>query len=78
MPKSADKINLQPAHIKAYRFVEKYISKHIVAPEMEEISEGIELTLRHTYRVIDDLCTLKYLERTAYRRRSLKVLKPLR
>jgi len=77
MKKAKEKINLQPAHIKAYRFVEKYTSKNIIAPEMEEISKGIKLTLRHTYRVIEDLCVLGYLEKEPYRRRSIKILKPL-
>ena len=77
MQRTKEKINLQPAHIKAYRFVEKYISKNIIAPEMEEISKGIKLTLRHTYRVVEDLCVLGYVEKEPYRRRSIKILKPL-
>ena len=77
MPKTPEKITLQPGHIKAYRFVEKYITKNIISPEMKEISKGIKLTIRHTYRIIDDLCVLGYLERIQYRRRSLKILKPL-
>lgn len=77
MKRTKDKINLQPAHIRAYRFVEKYIAKNIVAPEMEEIAKGIKLTLRHTYRVVEDLCVLGFMEKESYRRRSLKIIKPL-
>lgn len=77
MNREATKIHLQPVHIQAYRFVEKYIAKNVVSPEMEEISKGIKCTLRHTYRVVNDLCTLGYLEKETYRRRSIKILKPL-
>jgi len=77
MKKAKEKIILQPAHIKAYRFVEKYISKNIISPEIDEISKSIKITLRHTYRIIEDLCALGYLERESYRRRSIKILKPL-
>lgn len=77
MNKEVSKIHLQPVHIKAYRFIEKYIKKEIVSPEMDEISKGIKCTLRHTYRVIEDLCVLGYLEKETYRRRSIKILKPL-
>ena len=75
--KEVSKINLQPVHIKAYRFIEKYINKNVVSPEMQEISTGVKCTLRHTYRVIDDLCALGYLEKETYRRRSIKISKPL-
>lgn len=78
MSKSVEKINLQPAHIRAYRFVEKYVSKNIVAPEMEEIAKAIKLTLRHTYRIIDDLRTLGYLTKEAHKRRSIKIVRPLK
>lgn len=78
MAKPIEKINLQPSHINAFRFTEKYIAKHIVSPEIEEISTGIKLTLRQTYRVLDDLCALGYMSREAYKKRSLKIVKPLR
>lgn len=78
MGKPVQKINLQPSHLRAYRFTEKYISENIVAPEMKEIAKGIKLTLRQTYRVIDDLCSLGYFARDAYKKRSLKIMKPLR
>lgn len=77
MKRTKETINLQPAHVKAYRFVEKYIAKNIVAPEMEEISKGIKLTLRHTYRVVEDLCVLGFLEKELRKRRSIRILKPL-
>ena len=78
MPKSEDKINLQPVHIQVYRFIEKYVAKNIISPELEEVSKGIKITIRHTYRVVDDLCMLGYLSRSKYKRRSVKILKPLR
>lgn len=77
MPNQETKIILQPGHIKAYRFVEKYIAKNIISPEIGEISKGIKVTVRHTYRVVDDLCVLGYLKREPYRRRSIEILKPL-
>lgn len=77
MPNQETKIILQPGHIKAYRFIEKYIAKNIISPEMEEISKGIKVTIRHTYRVVDDLCVLGYIEREPYRRRSIKIVKAL-
>lgn len=77
MAKPAEKINLQPSHINAYRFIKKYQEKNIVSPEMEEISKGIKLTLRQVYRVVDDLCTLGYLSRESYKKRSIKIVKPL-
>lgn len=78
MPKQAAKIILQPVHIKAYRYIEKYIEKNVVAPEMEEITKGIKVTIRHTYRIVDDLCSLGYIKREKYGRRSIEILKPLR
>lgn len=77
MEKDSTKIILQPGHIKAYRFVEKYIIKNVISPEMEEIAKGIKITIRHTYRIIDDLCVLGYLEREQYRRRSIRIIKSL-
>lgn len=77
MSKDVSKINLQPVHVNAYRFIEKYIKKNVVSPEMQEISKGIKCTLRHTYRVVDDLCALGYLEKETYRRRSIQLRKPL-
>ena len=77
MEKQEVKIILQPGHIKAFRFVEKYITKNIISPEIEEISKGIKLTTRHTYRIVDDLCVLGYLEREQYRRRSIRIIKSL-
>ena len=78
MAKPLEKINLQLSHVRLYQFVEKYVNKHIVSPQMDEIAKGIELTLRQTYRLVDDLCTLGYLEKDTYKRRSLRILKPLR
>lgn len=77
MKKEREKINLQPVHVSTYRFVEKYMTKNVVAPEMEEIAKAVKLTIRHTYRVVDDLCSLGYMGKEAYRRRSIKILKPL-
>lgn len=77
MKKTADQITLQPVHIKVYKYIIAYMEKNIVPPEMEEISKGIKVTIRHTYRTVEDLCTLGYLEKTRYQRRSIKVLKPL-
>lgn len=77
MEKDSSKIILQPGHIKAYRFLEKYITKNVISPEIEEIAKGIKVTVRHTYRIIDDLCVLGYLEREQYRRRSIRIIKSL-
>jgi len=74
---SARLLSLQLSHVAAYRFIEKYIKKNIVAPEMEEIAKGIKLTVRQTYRVVDELCDLGYTSKQKYKTRSIKIVKPL-
>lgn len=78
MKKTPANINLLPVHVKAYRFVEKYIEKNIVSPEMSEISKAIDVTVRHTYRIIDELEILGYLKRKGNVARSVKIAKPLK
>lgn len=70
-------INLQPSHVKAYRFIEKYTSKNLYGPEMLEISASIHSSPRQTYRIINDLKKLGYVSRTPHVPRSIKVIKPL-
>lgn len=76
--KTTREINLQLSHVKAYQYIDKYIAKKIVAPEMIEVSKYIKLTVRQTYRVVEDLCELGYLSKEPYKKRSIKVLKALR
>ena len=78
MAKPAEKINLQPSHINAHRFISKYVEKNIVSPQIDEVARGIKLTTRQTYRVIDDLVTLGYVTKELYKKRSLRVVRPLR
>lgn len=70
-------INLQPSHVKAYRFIEKYIKSKIVSPEIHEVATGVTITERHAYRVINDLVQLGYVSRSKHKKRSLKIEKPL-
>lgn len=70
-------INMQPSHILAYRFVEKYIKKNIVSPEAKEIADKISLTSRHVYRLIDDLVALGYFTKVSHKKRSIKIIKQL-
>jgi len=77
MEKKAE-INLQPSHVKAYRYIQKYVKKNIVAPEIAEIASGIKLTVRHTYRIIDDLQDLGYISKDSHKKRSIKIEKPMR
>lgn len=77
MKKETENINLQPSHVRAYRFIEKYIKKNIVSPEIKEVAVGIKITERQTYRLIDDMKALGYLSNEMYKKRSLKIAKPL-
>lgn len=78
MAKPIDKINLQPSHIRAYNFIAKSRAKNLYSPDMDEVAKGIKLTPRQAYRVVDDLIALGYMSKEMYKRRSLKILKPLR
>ena len=70
-------IQLQPSHVKAYRFIEKYTKKNIVSPEVSEIAKGIGMSERQTYRAIDDLQELGFVSKVPYTPRSIKIVKPL-
>lgn len=76
--KTKTETNLQVSHVKAYNFIQKYITKNIVSPEISEISKGIAMTLRHTYRVVGDLVVNGYLSRDSHKKRSIKILKPMK
>lgn len=78
MKKQATEINLQPSHVKAYRFIEKYIAKNVVSPEISEIASGVKITIRHTYRIVDDLKVLGYISKDSFKKRSIKIEKPLK
>lgn len=71
------KIYLQESHIKIYRFIEKYIQKKVMAPEILEIAKGAKVTDRHVYRVLDDLQTLGYISRGGFKKRSIQIIKEL-
>lgn len=77
MKKETIKINIQPSHVQAYRFIEKYIAKNVSAPEVIEIASAIKVTSRHAYRLVDELILLGYLSKEDHKKRSIKVLKPL-
>jgi len=76
MKKKAE-IHLLPSHVKTYRFIEKYIQKNIVAPEINEISLGIHMSIRQTYRALSDLQKLELISRSQHKTRSIVILKPL-
>lgn len=70
-------IHLQPSHVAAYRFIEKYMKRKIVAPEILDISRALQITDRQVYRVLDDLQSLGYISRELHKKRSIKILKPM-
>lgn len=74
---ATQEINLQPSHVKAYRFIEKYINSKIVSPEICEVARGVNITERHAYRIIGDLVALGYVSRSKHKKRSMKIEKPL-
>lgn len=78
MSNSIDKIVLQPSHVRAYRFVEKYTNKNLVAPDVHEIAKAVGVTWRQVYRLVDDLCVLGYMTKQPRKKRSIKIVKPLK
>lgn len=68
---------LQPSHLSAYRYIESYTKKNLYAPDLEDIAKGVELSVRQTYRIIDELCDAGYLSRLPYRRRTIKITKKI-
>lgn len=77
MKRTIDNIVILPAHIKAYRFIEKYIKKNVFAPTKEEIALGSKISVRHIFRILEDLQTLGYISMTEQTPRSIKVVKAL-
>jgi len=78
MKKQVEKIILHPSHVKVYRYTEKFIAKNIFAPEINEIAKGISLTSRQVYRIVEELCILGYMAKDAYKKRSIRIEKPLK
>lgn len=78
MSNPIEKINLQPSHVRVYRYVEKYTKKNLVAPDVHEIAKAVGVTWRQVYRLIDDLCVLGYMTKEAHKKRSIKIVKPLK
>lgn len=78
MKKEKRVLILQPLHVKAFRFIERYTEKNKYAPKLTDIADYLKpITLRQTYRIVDELCEMQYLSRTPYRLRSLKVERSL-
>lgn len=75
--KDENKIYLQESHVKVYRFIEKYMKKKVIAPEILEIAKAAKLTDRHVYRILDDLQQLGYISRGGYAKRAIKIEKEL-
>ena len=50
-----DEINLQPAHVKAYRFIQKYLEKNLYSPNREEVQKVLGMSYRRTWSVVDQL-----------------------
>lgn len=78
MTKIKEKIYLQPSHVKVYRYIENYISKNVISPEVKEICKTVKVVPRHVYRILADLEKLGYIKRDNYRKRSLKIIKELK
>lgn len=78
MSKPIEKINLQPSHVQAYRYIEKYRKQHFFSPEIKEIAKHVTVTERQAYRLIDDLVMLGYVSREKRKKRSLKITKPMK
>ncbi len=78
MAKPIEKINLQPSHVAAYRFVEKYRKNKFFSPEIKEVAKGVGVTERQGYRIIDDLVALGYMTREKRKKRSIQIVRPLR
>lgn len=72
-----EKIYLQPSHVRVYRFIEKYIEKNVISPEVKEICKGVRVAGRHVYRILADLEKLGYIKRDNYRKRSIQIAKEL-
>jgi len=77
MSKKTNHIALRPFHVKVYRYIEKYIKKNLVSPEVTEISAGVHIAKRHVYRLVDDLCELGILSKMKYQKRSIKIERTL-
>lgn len=75
--KPKTEFHLQPSHVKVFNFIEKYTEKNMFAPEVNEISKSTKMSLKHGYRIVDELCRLGYLSKTPYAKRSIKIIKPL-
>lgn len=75
-PTEAEKvITIQPVHVKTVEFIKAFTEKKIYSPTIKEIAKGIKFSLKHLYRVVDDLESLGYITRERYTERSIKVIK---
>jgi hypothetical protein len=77
MKRTIQNIVILPTHIKAYRFIEKYIKKNLYAPHKHEVAKGAGVTVRHIFRILEDLETLGYITMADATPRSIKIVKPL-
>lgn len=76
-PMNKKNIILGPSHVKVQKYVSNYIKKNIYSPEIGEIAKGVKLTPRQTWRLIEDLISLRYLSKSPHKKRSLKVEREL-
>lgn len=77
MATTKERIVIQPSHVNAYRFIEKYMDKNIAAPEVTEIAKGIKLTPRQAYRIVDDLVAIGVLKKEPYKKRGIRIVQPI-
>lgn len=73
-----DEINLQPAHVKAYRFIQKYLEKNLYSPNREEVQKVLGMSYRRTWSVVDQLIKWGYISNVHNKKRSFKILKELK
>lgn len=78
MAKPLDKIILQPSHVAAFRYIERFRKDHHFSPEIKEIAKAIKLNDRQVYRIVDDLVLLGYVSREHRKKRSIKILKQMK
>lgn len=76
-PAEIKDIYLQPSHIKVYTFIDKYLKKNLFAPEVNEIATATKFSLKHAYRIVEELYGFGYISKIAYRKRSIRIIKPL-
>ena len=73
-----EEIHLKPTHVKAYKFIENFISKNLYSPNRLEVQKALKLSYRQTWVVVDQLIQWGYISSKHNTERSFKILKPLK